>query len=145
MPVTVTRIYDSEAKAKQAAADVKQHASPGQVVVVTPSEGGSAEDALTKTGLPTGSAKAYAEAVGRGRSVVSVAPAFGRAAPVTAALDRAGPVDTDVTDVAEVPPAKTTRGRSSATAGTTSLIDNPTPLSTLLGIPVLLNEQKKPD
>ena len=40
MPVTVTRIYDSEEKAKQAAADLKQHTSPGQVMIVAPSDSG---------------------------------------------------------------------------------------------------------
>src|SRR5690349_11183560 len=98
MPVTVTRIYDSPEKARKAADELKKFTSESQIHVVNPSgqNAASLEVALTATGISAGSAKAYAEAVGRGRSVVTVAPSFGSAGRATEVLDAAGPVDTHI-------------------------------------------------
>ena len=43
MPVIVTRIYDTEDKARQAEAGLKPQTVVGQVTVVTPRDGDSAE------------------------------------------------------------------------------------------------------
>src|SRR4051794_9987 len=98
MPVTVTRLYDSPEKAQKAADELKKFTSESQVHVVNPG-GQNAEATLAGTGMSSGSAKVYAEAVGRGRSVVTVAPMFGSAARATEVLDAAEPVDTHITDV----------------------------------------------
>jgi len=146
MPVTVTRIYESEQKAKQAAAELESHISSGQVTVVTPGAGPDAEAKLAANGMSAASAKVYAEAVSRGRSVVTVAPSFGRAAAVTRVLDEAGPVDTHVIDVPD--PATTgwlrggtPKGEAGKAAARAPVIDDPAaPVSARFGWPILSDD-----
>jgi len=152
MPVTVTRIYESEEGARQAEEAVQPHTMSGQVTVVTPGDGDAAESKLAANGMSGASAKVYAEAVKRGRSVVTVAPSFGKAAAVTHALDEAGPVDTHISDV---PDTVTSRWlRSGAPTGdrkpagdrkTTSVrapaVDDPAaPVSSRFGWPLLSDD-----
>ena len=145
MPVTVTRLYDSEEKARQAEAALQPHVAPGQATVVAPGDD-DAEAKLAATGMSAASAKVYAEAAKRGRSVVSVAPHFGKAANVEQVLDDAGPVDTHVSDV---PDTVTSRWlRSGAPTGDTPkgaprapAVDDPAaPVSSRFGWPVLSDD-----
>jgi len=145
MPITITRIYDTEDKARQAEAELRQHPPVGQVTVVTPSDGAAAEAKLAANGLSAASAKVYAEAVNRDRSVVSVAPGFGRAAAVAQVLDSIGPVDTHIADVPETVTSR--RVRSATPAGNTgtataraSTGNDPAPLSSRFGWPLLSDD-----
>ncbi|MFL5286000.1 MAG: hypothetical protein ACJ8AW_34740 [Rhodopila sp.] len=146
MPVTVTRIYESEEKAHEAKAALNQQASPNQIVVVTPKEGESAESKLAATGMSAASAKVYAEAVSRGRSVVSVAPYFGRAAAVTKALDDVGPVDTHVSDVPDTVTSRWLRSgaptgdRNKSTTRAPVIYDPAAPVSSRFGWPLLSDD-----
>ncbi|MFL5284225.1 MAG: hypothetical protein ACJ8AW_25345 [Rhodopila sp.] len=143
MPVTVTRIYDSPEKAKKAADELKKFTSESQIHVVNPSgqNVASLEVALTATGMSAGSAKAYGEAVGRGRSVVTVAPSFGSAARTTEVLDAAGPVDTHITDV---PDTADRRPRRAAASGGATVADPAAPLSSKFGWEVLATDNPTP-
>jgi hypothetical protein len=137
MPVTVTRIYDSQEKAQKAADELKKFTTASQVHVVNPGgqDAASLEGTLAATGMSAGSARLYAEAVGRGRSVVTVAPMFGSAGRATEVLDSAGPVDTHITDV---PDTAERRPRAQAGAtGSVTVADPAAPLSSKFGWEVL--------
>ena len=146
MPVIVTRIYDTEDKARQAEAGLKPQTVVGQVTVVTPRDGDSAEAKLAANGMSAGSAKVYVEAVKRDRYVVSVEPTFGRAAAVTQVLDSIGPVDTHISDVPEtvaiwrMPRGAPADDTGTATAGAPRAGDQAAPLSSLFGWPLLFND-----
>jgi hypothetical protein len=158
MPVTVTRIYDSPEKAQKAADELKKFTSESQIHVVNPG-GQNTEATLAATGMSVGSAKAYAEAVDRGRSVVTVAPMFGSAGRATEVLDSVGPVDTHITDVpdtVERRPRLRAGGTGSATVADPAAprsskfgwevraTDNPTPLSDKAGWKVLAPNNPTP-
>ena len=138
MPVIITRIYDTEDKARQAEAELKQQTVVGQVTVVTPRDGDSAEATLAANGMSAASAKTYAEAVKQDRYVVSVEPTFGRAAAVTQVLDSIGPVDTHISDVPEtvaiwkMPRSARAGDTGAATAATPRAGDQMAPLSRFL-------------
>jgi hypothetical protein len=137
MPVTVTRLYDSPEKALKAADELKTFTAESQIHVVNPSgqDAASVEAMLFAAGMSAGSAKAYAEAVGRGRSVVTVAPMFGSAGRTAEVLDGAGPVDTHITDV---PDTAERRPRRTASATGSSTVEDPAaPLSSNFGWDVL--------
>lgn len=146
MPVIITRIYDTEDKARQAEAELKQQTVVGQVTVVTPRDGDSAEATLAANGMSAASAKTYAEAVKQDRYVVSVEPTFGRAAAVTQVLDSIGPVDTHISDVPEtvaiwkMPRSARAGDTGAATAATPRAGDQMAPLSSLFGWPLLFND-----
>jgi hypothetical protein len=149
MPVTITRIYDSPEKAQKAADELKKFTPESQVHVVNPSgqEAASLEVALTATGMSAGSAKVYAEAVGRGRSVVTVAPMFGSAARATEVLDSADPVDThisDVPDTADRRPRRTTSWFGGTGGDSAIIADVAAPLSAKLGWHVLSPDNPTP-
>jgi hypothetical protein len=150
MPVTVSRIYDSPEKADSVAAELKNYSfSPEHVHVIKP--GGDAEAALTSAGVSSARAKAYAESLGRGNSVVTVVPTFGKAGKAAEILDSFGPVDTHISDVPDTPErgsrSKSTNGSAasdnaaplSSTLGWKTLEHNPTPLSSKFGWRVLLH------
>ncbi|MBS0644067.1 MAG: hypothetical protein JSS43_29745 [Proteobacteria bacterium] len=135
MPVIVTRLYDSEDKARQVESELAPHTLSGQVTVVTQADGDSARQALAANGMSNASAKAYAEAVSQGRSAVSVAPSFGYAGRVTRIMDAAGPVDTHIVDVPDED-----LGRSGSASATARVEDPAAPVSARFGWPVLLDD-----
>ncbi len=150
MPVTVSRIYDSKEKAESVAAELKTYSfSSDHVHVVSP--GGDTEAALTAAGVSSARAKAYAETVGRGNSVVIVIPTFGKAGKAAEILDSYGPIETHISDVPDTveraPRTKSTSGPTgsdsaaplSSAFGWKTLDDNPTPLSSKFGWRVLLD------
>jgi hypothetical protein len=151
MPVTVSRIYDTPEKAETAANELKKYSfSPEHINVVTPNDN-DPEAALAKGGISNARAKVYAEAVGRGESVVTVLPTFGKAAKAAEILDSFGPVETHISDVPDsverggkARPASAS-GPAGATplssaAGWKVLSHDPTPLSSKFGWRVLLND-----
>jgi len=154
MPVTVTRIYESEDNARRAEADLESQTMSGQVTVVTPADGDAAESKLAAVGMSGASAKVYAEAVQRGRSVVAVAPSFGKAAAVTQALDAAGPVDTHISDVPDTVTSRwirsgaptgdvsgTPKGATAKGAPRAPMVDDPAgPVSSRFGWPMLSDD-----
>jgi hypothetical protein len=151
MPVTVSRIYDAPEKADSAASELKNYSfSADHIHVVKPGE--DAESALTSAGVSSARAKAYAETVGQGKSVVTVVPTFGKAAKAAEILDSFGPVETHITDVPDAvergprpKSANSSIGSDSAAPlssafGWKTLDHNPTPLSSKFGWRVLLND-----
>ena len=153
MPVTVSRIYDSPEKAESAASELKKYSfAPEHIHIVTPNghDADAAVSALTKGGVSPARAKVYAEAVGRGESVVTVLPTFGKAAKAAEILDTFGPVETHITDVPDSVENGRTASRGSASptdaaaplssaTGWKVLSDDPTPLSSKFGWRVLLD------
>ena len=135
----ITRLFESEQAASEAieklvAGDVAR----GNITVVrtqrpgaeegaeAPAGPGAAEkiDALIERGFAMkGHRKGLIEALGKGRTVVSVVPIFGQGSFVEATLDGSGAVDTDV-----VPDY---------------LPDDPAPFSSALGLPVLTDGKSK--
>ena len=149
MADTITRIYDSEDRARRAAAEAQKRVAPAQVTIVTPSDGEPAAAKLTATGMSEKSAQRFAEAVERGHSVVAVTPSDGSTADVNAALDSIDSVDAPT---AAAPDRQQTERRMtdrntdrhaaplSSLFGWTVLLDDPTPLSRKFGWRVLLND-----
>src|SRR5689334_14509090 len=144
MPVTVTRLYDSPEKAHKAADGLKAFIAESQIRVVNPGgqDAASVESALTATGMSAGSARAYAEAVGRGRSVVTVAPMFGSAGRAAETLDGAGPVDTHITDVPDT--VERRPRRTTGATGSADVADPAAPLSSKFGWDVLATDDPTP-
>jgi hypothetical protein len=138
MPVTVTRIYESQEKATEAADALKQkNFAPGDVLLVTPGHD-SAATALSNAGVDSERAGAYAEAVSRGRSVVTVVPHFGGAHKAAEILDSFGPTDTHISDV---PNTVNRRGKTKVASSTDSnTSSNATPLSSAAGWRVLSDD-----
>jgi hypothetical protein len=153
MPVTISRIYDSPEKAETAASELKKYSfAPEHINVVTPGshDAEATVSALTKGGISSARAKVYAEAVERGKSVVTVLPTFGKAAKAAEILDTFGPVETHITDVPDSVERGPTAPRGSAgstdaaaplssATGWKVLSHDPTPLSSKFGWRVLLD------
>ncbi len=123
--IPMVRIYDSEERAQEAAgALVGRGFDERAVVVLTPSPGQDAarvRAAVERELLPGSQARFCAQCLQRGRSVVAVRVPFGRGQVALGVLESFGPVDTDQLPAYEV--------------------RNPAPLSDLLGIPTLTEDQ----
>ena len=118
----------SREKAESVAAELKNYSfGPDHIHVVH--SGGDAEAALTAAGVSSARAKAYAETVGRGNSVVTVVPTFGKAGKAAEILDSYGPVETHISDV----PDTVERGPRTKSANVSSGSDNAAPLSSAFG------------
>lgn len=163
MTVTVSRIYDAPGKAAGAVTDLKNSNFSESDITAISSEGkepASITASITEAGVSSAHAAVYAEAVGRGNSLVIVRPLFGWASKAEAILDSHGPVAVElpVEQPAATRPSFGFTGFSSkASAGPTStswsgpaplsarlgwrvLSDDPTPLSRKFGWRVLLDD-----
>jgi hypothetical protein len=173
MPQTIVRMFDSPETAKAAAAALREagftdvHSvisviSESDEGVVTTKKGAAVrkESAAGASmsydniraliglgGMLTSDPKAYVEGVSRGKSVVAVHPPFGRALGATEILNRFGPPDSVMAESYErleswddAAPLSSTLGIPVLVRDSTAsaeLSSNPAPLSSALGLPLL--------
>jgi len=125
MPTIITRLFAAEDQALAALASIKHKFAEDEVNLVTPAsaENPDLEALIVKGGVKPEHAAAYAEAVRGGSVVVTVKAAWGMAKDVIGSLEAQAPLAAVVEETE----------RSVAAPGW----DNPTPLSSLLGLPVL--------
>ena len=146
---TVTRLYDNHETAQAVANDLKSNGFTDDHVTIwsrsaIDATNGQYQDgdhpsdpdlvaAFVADGASRQQASDYAKRVHQGAIAVSVRAPFGRASQATAIMDRRHTVPADPHDTDRSP-----------TSGTTTkgpdLIDEPAPLSKLLGLPVLLKD-----
>jgi hypothetical protein len=159
----ITRVYDTHQKAVEAVSGLHEYGfTDSQIILI---DGSTAADpaataaAIAAENIPPADVDIYAQAVAQGASLVTVDASFGTAAVVTEIMRKPGPMPITVTAVeidAKVEPWDDAAPLSSAlhmpvlitrTSRTTTepkLLDDPTPLSTALGIRVLSQSSKLP-
>ncbi len=150
MTQTISRIYQAREDADAAAAELKKAGYDGRDINVVASAEAPDEDILARIqagGVTATHAKVYAERIKQGETLVSVLAAFGYALMATEILEKHGPADTGLPEQDyEKTPADPAAPLSSA-CGWRVLSHDPAPLSSALGLPLLLKSQRrrKPD
>ncbi len=121
--LTVVRLYESEAQAHAAVAQLKEMEFLSEdITVLAPEDGDPAANvrgAIKAQRIPANYSSALVKALGSGRYVVAIEPPFGRGMLAGRIMDSGGAVDTEHLP-AYVP-------------------YNPSPLSDFLGIPTLVS------
>jgi hypothetical protein len=146
MPQPLARIYGSQATASAVLKQLHERGLSGEAVAEITGSTADPVGAITAAGVPESHAKVYAEAVGRGETVVLVCPPFGYAKAATEVLDSHHSISVDLP--AASAPASAPKAKASAAAfdgatplsswfGWKVLSDDPTPLSSKLGWSVL--------
>jgi hypothetical protein len=138
MSSTITRHYGTS---EQAAAAVKELEGRGftaeSIAVIGPS--GDAAASLRKAGVAPSAAKAYAEAMTRGGTTVTVRAPFGSASLAIEMMEKFNPTDLGIDDTYR---ASYEFGAAfSSLLGLPVLSSNPTPLSSAIGMPALSYDQ----
>ena len=160
MTQTISRSYSSRENGAAAVEELKRTGFDDSAIHVIAPADRDASDAepaampddelmasIAQGGVVATHAAAYADAVRRGETLVSVRAPFGCAATVTSILDKFDPTETGLGDQGYgYPPPDPATPLSSAFRWTV-LIDDPTPLSSWLGWPTLSARQplRKPD
>jgi hypothetical protein len=149
MTVIAIRIYDTPQNAKGAVTKLKKsHVNDSQIAVVS-GEGKTAASvaaAITEAGIPAANAKALAESVAKGGTMVAVCPLFGKAYEAAEILDSFSPTEACELATGMQPEAGGDAGAGqvlSAAAGWALLSNDPTPLSTAMNWK-LLSDNKFP-
>jgi hypothetical protein len=140
MPQTIARIYASQEAANAAVTELRERGVKAQVIQAA---GNPGIDAMIGAGVDRAHAMIYSEHIQHGETLVAVEPLFGRAGPAGHILESHKPVTIDL-PAAEVPPYATWDWNSptplSTWMGWPVLLDDPTPLSTYVKQPVLKAE-----
>ncbi|MEM7496522.1 MAG: hypothetical protein AAF371_00860 [Pseudomonadota bacterium] len=101
MTTIITRLYDTEDKAKAAAAAARARIGDDAVDVFTGASGGkrstALRNAISKAGASADAAEEFAGAMKEGTAMVLARAPWGRAQGTKDALDSAGPMATDAT------------------------------------------------
>nr|WP_294551736.1 hypothetical protein [uncultured Rhodopila sp.] len=140
MTVITTRIYDTPQNAKGAVTKLKSSYFSDDQITLVSSEGKTADAvvaAITAFGVPASNAKAYAETIGRGASLVAVRPSFGKAGEAAQILNSFSPTDGDelVVEDAETASPFTSTGPKA------KLLDDPHPVSNYFKWPLLSEDR----
>jgi hypothetical protein len=133
MASIITRLYDSNDTASAAVAALKKDYFPARDIA-TIDGSGDAFAALTAFGVAKTAAKAFAAKLAQGGSAVVVRASFGSAEEALTILSRFGPTKVMIPDTYD---SADMAAPFSDTFGFPVLSSNPTPLSSLLGLPVL--------
>ncbi|MEO1724097.1 MAG: hypothetical protein AAFR84_17055 [Pseudomonadota bacterium] len=148
MTTIITRVYDSEKKAKSAAAAAGEKIGEGAVEVVK--DAAAFRGAVAKGGASGDAAASMAATIPEGGAMVVARAPWGAAARATAALNAAGPVSTEAPKVYVADFAEGTAG--SIIPGNKKFLSSdpdhskkkdPTPFSTLLGMSTLSDRKPK--
>ncbi len=147
MMQTISRFYRERENAEAAATELRQAGfTDATINVVAPTQAPEEEllASVRRGGVAATHAEAFAEAVKRGETLVSVQPLFGWALTATAILRNHGPTDTGLAEQtdAEAPPDPATP--LSSALGWKVLTHDPAPLSSRLGWPVLSTRRAPP-
>jgi len=145
MPQPLARIYGSQATASAVVKQLHERGLSGDAVAEITGSTPDPLGSITAAGVPASHAKVYADAVGRGESVVLVCPPFGYAKAATEVLDSHHSIAVDLPEAPVAASASAAAGWDGATPlsswlGWTVLSNNPTPLSSWLGWSVLKTE-----
>jgi hypothetical protein len=149
MPITVTRLYESQHSADGALKELKrQRFSASDIHVIRPPAPGAeglVVQAIVEGGIPKYQAEKYAESVKKGGTLVVVHPPFGNAAIAEEVLDHFNPSDTGVPsrDFASAIDFEDDATPLSRALGWRVLSNDPTPLSSALGWPTLTKTDSK--
>ena len=158
MTQTISRLYASPSNAASVVSELKESGFDDTAIhVVAPSEIPPATEAgsdgmagpvaaapVIHAPLPEAHAKAYAERVGRGETLVSVVAPFGYATTATTIMDRHDPAAIDLPDPGYEMPVRDPAAPLSSALGWRVLSHDPTPLSSLLRWPTLSARQAMP-
>lgn len=149
--MTYVRMYATEQQARDAVGKLREDGFPeDSILLVTPSGGGAVTVDNPKAAITAGfmvgkDASIYAEAVGRGRSLVVVRPAFGFGQAALSILDSCGPVDTHLIKTPELG-VTTDRGTPLSSFFLWRVLrpNEPAPFSDFLGLPLLSSKPACP-
>ncbi len=150
MTQTISRSYQARENADAAAAELKKAGFDGRDInVVAPGEAPDEETLarIRQGGVAATQADAYAERIKHGETLVTILAAFGYAVLATDILEKHGPAETGIPEqVYEKTPPDPAAPLSSA-CGWRVLSNDPAPLSSALGLPLLLTrrQRRKPD
>ena len=155
MTQIISRVYDARGDAEAAAAELAQAKyDKRDIHLIGPDAAGadaggddSLLDRLKQAGITGSHADTYAERIRQGGTLLSVAAYFGKAAMVTAVLDKHGPAETGLAEQGyEKVPADPAAPLSSY-LGWRVLLDDPAPLSKALRLPTLTRQRtrRRPD
>ena len=146
MTQTISRIYRAREDADAAAAELKKAGFDRRDINVVASAEAPDEEILMRIregGVTATHAEVYAERIRQGETLVSILAAFGYALLATEILEKHGPVDTGLPEQGyEKAPPDPAAPLSSA-AGWRVLSNDPAPLSSALGLPLLLKRQRR--
>lgn len=141
MTQTICRLYGTEENAAAAVTELRELGFDEQEIhVVKPRDGASTEelaDAIMKCYVYKLEAKAYAEGVKRGNTLVAVHAGFGWAMPAIIAMERCHPVESGVPDWGENRLDWDEAAPFSSAFHLPLLTDGPSPFSSFWGLPVL--------
>ncbi len=142
MKESIVRMYETEQQARDAVRALKDEGFPEEMIfLVTPGSGSSADaiaSAIMAGYVLRGYARLYAESVQRGRSLVVVRASFGYGQAAIDTMNRFRPVDTGVPAAAEPSVAWDEKAPLSSALGLPVLMrKNPAPLSRIIGLPPL--------
>ncbi len=134
---SVTRLYDSHDKAMAVKRELTEKGFTDDQIKLVQANHADAQSGshdhlmttLTDAGVARAEAAGYADRLRQGATLLSVNAPYGRGAQATAIMDQHSPAQME------------TVHKEAATGSTNSrgLIDEPAPLSRLLGLPVLLH------
>lgn len=150
MTETISRIYQVRENADAAAAELKKAGFADRAINVVASAEAPDEQVLAQIrqgGVVAAHADVYAERIKRGETLVSVQAQFGCGGWATEILEKHSPADTGLAEQGyEKAPPDPAAPLSSA-YGWRVLINNPAPLSSSLGLPVLFTRRppRKPN
>jgi hypothetical protein len=150
MTLTISRSYQVRENADAAAAELRKAGFDKRDINVVAPAGAPDDEVIERIrqgGVAATQADAYAERIKRGETLVSILAAFGYAVLATDILEKHGPADAGIPEQGyEKTPPDPAAPLSSA-CGWRVLSNDPAPLSSALGLPLLLKrrQQRKPD
>lgn len=141
MTQIISRLYENHANATAAAGELRDAGfDESGIAVVGPMPDSTLEDitaAIMRGYVWKPYAKAYAEHVKRGCSIVTVLAPFGRGMEATATLEAHGSIDAGIPDSVEAGPTWDDAAPLSSALQMPVLARDPAPFSTVLGLPEL--------
>ena len=145
MTQTISRIYRAREDADAAAAELKKAGYDGRDINVVASAEAPDEEILArirKGGVAATHAKVYVERIKQGETLVSILAAFGYAVMAIEILEKHGPADTGLPEQGHEKTPPDPAAPLSSAAGWRVLSNDPAPLSSALGLPLLLTRQR---
>ena len=146
MTQTISRIYQAREDADAAAADLKQAGFDSRDINVVASAEASDEEILARIqegGVTATHAKVYAERIKQGDTLVSILAAFGYAVLAIDILEKHGPADTGLPEQGHEKTPLDPAAPLSSAAGWRVLSNDPAPLSSALGLPLLTRQRPR--
>ncbi len=148
MSTTIARLYESRETATEAAEELRHFGfSDSRIHVISndneagPGSGDAVLARLRSAEIPRANARAYAEGVRQGGTLVMVQAPYGTAGTASTILERFNPTRTTVPEPQALPERDVAAPFSAWMRWRVLLPNNPTPLSDRLGLKVLSDKQ----